>query len=146
MLEIIGFSLGTGLVVALSGYIWHTKVLKTIKHENNLYVDKCIKEALQKSRNVVRGQVAEELLPLFPDFPYVLSDCKFIGRPIDYIVFEGMSDKRDTKEGEITIVLADVKVNKSTRNPVQNAIKRAVEAGRIRFETWQVVDGNITKM
>jgi predicted Holliday junction resolvase-like endonuclease len=46
---------------------------------------------------------------LFPDFPYELSDCKFSGQPIDFIVFKNMSKVRDGEDAEIEIIIADVK-------------------------------------
>jgi predicted Holliday junction resolvase-like endonuclease len=66
-----------------------------------------------------------------------------MGQPIDYIVFKGMSDVRDLENGEISIIFADVKVNTSRNTKVQNAIKEAVKAGRVRFETWHVKDGKL---
>lgn len=95
-------------------------------------------EAIKKSKDVTRGQISEEFVPLFPDFPYNMSDCKFNAQPIDYIVFNGMSDVRSGKEVDIEIVFADVKTNTSKRSRVQNAIKKAILDKRVRFETWNI--------
>ena len=103
-------------------------------------------EAIMQSKAVTRGQVTEHMLPLFPGFPYTMSDVKFSAQPIDYLVFEGMSTFRDGKEAEISIILADVKVGSAQRTKVQNAIKKAVEEGRVRFETWTVDKDNKIKI
>lgn len=95
-------------------------------------------DAVAKSKAVTRGKISEEFIPLFPDFPYNMSDCKFSGSPIDFIVFNGMSEFRDNGTGEIQIIFADVKVNTAQRNKVQNAIKKAVENKNIKFETWKI--------
>lgn len=101
-------------------------------------------EAIQSSKNTLRGQINEEMLPLFPDFPYSLSDCKFSGAPIDYIVFENMSAIRDgDKNKELEIVIAEVKMNKAKTSVVQKAIKDAVDGGRVRFETWRIKDNKM---
>jgi hypothetical protein len=49
-----------------------------------------------------------------------------------------MSKVRDGEDAEIEIIIADVKVNKSKRTKVQNAIKKAIEDKNFRFETWQI--------
>lgn len=100
-------------------------------------------DAINKSKSVIRGAVSEEMIPLLKDFPYTLSDCKFSGQPIDYIVFNGMSTIRDIGKGDIEIIIADVKTGNATTSKVQNAIKKAVINKNIRFETWIVKDGLI---
>jgi predicted Holliday junction resolvase-like endonuclease len=144
MLELIGTAILTGILVFAGCYSFYISKTKEMELEKASEIDKAVQKALQQSRNVVRGQIAEELLPLFPDFPYVLSDCKFIGKPIDYIVFDGMSEKRDSNEGDVTVIFADVKVNKARRTKVQNEIRKAIIDGRFRFETWYVKDGQVT--
>lgn len=57
-----------------------------------------------------------------------------------------MSQYRDTGKGEIEVVLADVKFNNSRSSAVQNAIKEAVEAKRVRFEVWSVDKDNNLKI
>lgn len=112
--------------------------LKNIEKQYSEEISKARKDSVEKSKAVTRGKIAEEFIPLFPDFPYNLSDCKFSGQPIDFIVFKGMSDLRDGLNSEIEIILADVKVNKAQRTKIQNAIKKAVEEKRFKFETWKI--------
>lgn len=101
------------------------------------------KDSLKRSKSIIRGSVNEEILPLFSEFPYKISDLKLFGNPIDYVVFDGMSEFRDgNREKEISIIVADLKTGKASKTPVQNAIKRAIESGRIRFEEWRVDENN----
>lgn len=101
-------------------------------------------ESIRMSKSTIRGLINEEFIPLFPDFPYELSDCKFSGQPIDYIVFDGMSKLRDgDKLSKINIIIADVKVNNSKETMIQLAIKNAIENDRIRFETWNIKNNKI---
>lgn len=119
----------------------------TMKSNNKYYkekLEKVSKEAIAKSKAVIRGQVAEEIVPMFKNFPYTLSDLKFFGQPLDYIVFENMSAVRDGKEEEITIIFADVKSNTARNSKVQNAIKKAIVNKNIRFENWNIdLEGNL---
>jgi predicted Holliday junction resolvase-like endonuclease len=93
------------------------------------------KKSLSTQRSVIKGQLAEQLYPLAVDCPYTLSDMKFIGMPIDYIIFDGYTLCKDG-EGDIKeIIFADIKTGKATLSPHQRAIKDAVNAGRVRWET-----------
>ena len=109
-----------------------------IKHKEDIKKERAL--AVTKSKDVIRGNITQEFIPLFPDFPYNMSDIKFSGQPLDYLVFKNMTDFRNGKDIEIEIIFADVKTNKSQRNKVQNAIKKAIEEKRVKFETWTIVE------
>jgi predicted Holliday junction resolvase-like endonuclease len=55
-------------------------------HEANIRAD-----AILRSSAVIRGRVSEHLAP-FIRFPYNPRDARFIGSPIDMIVFNGLED------------------------------------------------------
>ena len=86
-------------------------------------------QAIEQSRSVLRGQVAEQLVPLTGGFPYDPSDARFLGHPIDYVVFEGLSGGE-----EVEVVLVEVKTGGARLSKREAAIRDAVEAGRVRFE------------
>lgn len=134
------------LVCIIALVLYFTKKIDKINQEHKKKITTERIEAIQQSKSVTRGQVTEHLLPLFPGFPYSMSDVKFSAQPIDYLVFEGMSAFRDGKDAQISIILADVKVGSAQRTKVQNAIKKAVEEGRVRFETWTVDKDNKIKI
>ena len=52
------------------------------------------KDAILRSRSVLGGHFSEQLAPYLPDFEYLPTECRFIGKPIDFIVFKGMDDKK----------------------------------------------------
>ena len=67
------------------------------------------KDAIEKSKAVITGKVTEHLIPYLPEFKYNPKDARFIGSPIDLIVFDGLDD------GELRkIVFVEVKSGKST--------------------------------
>lgn len=99
-------------------------------------------QSVRQSASTVRGQIAEQLAPLLPGFEYAPADSKFLGDPIDYVVFDGLSGARHG-EGDleaIEVVLLDVKHGKSELSKVQRAIARAVEAGRVRFRVVRIAE------
>ena len=87
------------------------------------------KNAVARSSSVILGQVAEKIAPLLPDFPYNYKDLTFLGKGIDYIVFNWLSHK-DVQE----IVFIEIKTGKSSLNANEKMIKKCIDAGRVRYE------------
>ncbi|OOW11132.1 Holliday junction resolvase-like protein [Acinetobacter sp. MF4640] len=98
------------------------------------------KRSVNTSRAVLKGKMAEQLAPIMPQFEYLPSDAKFLGDPVDYVVFDGYTDLRDG-EGrveDIEIILIDIKSGGARLTKGQVAIAQAIQAGRVRFETVRI--------
>ena len=95
------------------------------------------KDVADSSRYVLKGKIAEHMVPLLRDvFKCAPSDARFIGAPIDYLIFDGYTAVKDLNSDEpITVILADVKTGNARLNKTERRIKEAVEAGRVRWET-----------
>ena len=109
-----------------------------LEHQQSLVAAQ--KRSVNTSRAVLKGKMAEQLAPIMPEFQYLPSDAKFLGDPVDYVVFDGYSDFRDG-EGEaedIEVVLIDIKSGGARLTKGQQAIARAVQEGRVRFETIRI--------
>jgi predicted Holliday junction resolvase-like endonuclease len=107
------------------------------------------RESVERSRSSLKGQIAEQLAPLLPGFAYRPADARFLGDPVDYVVFDGYTEARDggggAGGGEMEIVILEVKQGGSALSATQKAIARAVEAGRVRFEICRVgEDGTVS--
>ena len=109
-----------------------------LKHQQNLI--QAQKKSVNTSRAVLKGKMAEQLAPILPEFPYLPSDAKFLGDPIDYIIFNGYTDLRDGagKVEDIEIILVDIKSGGARLTKGQLAIAEAIKQGRIRFETIRI--------
>ena len=82
-----------------------------------------------RSRSVVKGLVTEQMAPMLGDFPGDLSDARFLGSPIDYIVFDGLSDG-DVDE----IVFVEVKTHRGVNlTSSERAVRDAVNEKRVRW-------------
>lgn len=103
-------------------------------------IDRARAESLRQSASTLRGKFAEQLAPVLPGFEYAPSDCKFLGDPVDYVVFHGLTEARHGggDPEAIEVVLLDVKHGKSELSASQRAIARAVEAGRVRFRVVRI--------
>ena len=94
------------------------------------------KEVLNRSRNTIRGIATEHLAPLIQK-EYNAKDFRHLGDPVDYIVFDGLSDILDRKANVIVkVILLDVKTGNSRLNKVQRRIRDAIKEGRISFEVY----------
>ena len=91
------------------------------------------KEAILKSRAVLGGQFTENLAPYLPDFPYLPTECRFIGKPIDFIVFNGMDDKKINE-----IVFVEVKSGKAKLSSQEKNLKETIDKKKVRFEEYKV--------
>lgn len=94
-------------------------------------------DILARSRATLKGRVAEQIVPFLAEFKHNPSDARFIGSPIDYVIFDGYTDVKDRKaDRPITVILADVKTGKSADlTPEQRQIKAALEQKRVKWET-----------
>ena len=97
------------------------------------------KDAIMRSRAVLGGQFSEQLAPYLPDFPYLPTECRFIGKPIDLICFRGM-DEKDINE----VVFVEVKSGKAKLSSSEKKLKEAIEDKRVRWEEYRVPEG-VTK-
>jgi predicted Holliday junction resolvase-like endonuclease len=93
-------------------------------------------DAIRRSSAVVSGKVTEHLTPYLGVFPYNPKDARFLGAPIDLIVFDGMSDD-DLRQ----IVFLEVKTNTSTLSLRERRIRDAVQAGRVAWREFRVGGG-----
>src|SRR5450759_1073258 len=77
-------------------------------------------DAVDTSRVVIKGKIAEQIAPLLPGFreSYHPADARFIGSPIDYLIFHNMSKGADCDD-PIEIILLDVKTGNSQLTPLQ---------------------------
>ena len=109
-----------------------------LEHQQSLIAAQ--KRSVNTSRAVLKGKMAEQLAPIMPEFQYLPSDAKFLGDPVDYVVFDGYTDFRDG-EGDaedIEVVLIDIKSGGARLTKGQQAIARAVQEGLVRFETIRI--------
>lgn len=98
------------------------------------------KRSVNTSRAVLKGKMAEQFAPILPEFQYLPSDAKFLGDPVDYVVFDGYTNFRDGDgtADDIEVILLDIKSGGARLSKGQQAIAQAVREGRIRFETLRI--------
>jgi predicted Holliday junction resolvase-like endonuclease len=96
-------------------------------------VEKQRAEAIKQSRAVNRGLVAEQLAPHMAGFAYNPKDCHFVGKPVDYLVFDGL-DAGVLK----SIVFLEVKTGSSGMNARERQVRDAVQEARVSYEIFKL--------
>lgn len=91
------------------------------------------KDAVKRSRAVIGGQLSEQMAAFLPGFPGDPAEARFIGKPVDYICFNGLS--RGTVTG---ITFVEVKTGQSALSPVERTVRNAIESGQVRYEEYRI--------
>jgi predicted Holliday junction resolvase-like endonuclease len=119
---------------------------QAISHHEEL--DAARHDSIERSRVTLKGQMAEQMVTILREFPYLPADARFIGDPIDYVVFPGYTNVRDGEGDpeELEVVLLEIKQGSARLSTLQRAIGRAVAANRVRFEVGQVDGDGVLKV
>ena len=100
-----------------------------IQNENHFRQD-----AIKRSKAVIIGKVTEHVAPYFTDFPYNPKEVRFIGTPIDLIVFKNIESEDD----EVEVHFVEIKTNNSSLSLKQRLIRDAVYSGRVHWRELRI--------
>jgi predicted Holliday junction resolvase-like endonuclease len=90
-------------------------------------------DAVERSQAVTAGKVYEQLIPYLPAFPYNPRDVRFLGSPVDLVVFDGLS------EGTVRrVVFLEVKTGGAGLTPRERCVREAIEAGDVEWDELRV--------
>ncbi len=108
---------------------WQTETWQMMEEERG----KAVRDAVTQSRAVLGGKFTEQMAPYLPEFKYDPTEARFIGSPIDLIVFPGLS-RGEPEE----IVIMEIKTSRSAQlTPQQRKIRQLIEEGMVRWELLQ---------
>jgi predicted Holliday junction resolvase-like endonuclease len=112
----VNYVLGAVFVVLLF-LLWKARYTRAVRQD-----------AIQRSLAVTAGKVYEQLVPYLPDFPFNPKDVRFLGSPVDFVVFDGLSD------GQITrIVFVEVKTGAADLSTRERRVRDAVRDARVEW-------------
>ena len=78
------------LALAVAFLLWKARYTRAVRQD-----------AIQRSLAVTAGKVLEQLVPYLPAFPFNPKDVRFLGSPVDFVVFDGLSDGQEIKRQEV---------------------------------------------
>ncbi len=107
-----------GLLVALACFLaWKGRYTRTIRED-----------AILRSQAVITGRVSEQLLPFLPGFRFNPKDARFLGSPVDFVVFDGLD------EGALRRVLfVEVKTGDADLSARERQVRDAVLGGAVEW-------------
>jgi predicted Holliday junction resolvase-like endonuclease len=115
---------------------WEVKYTKELKEVKEMIqsAEKYMRhDAVKRSRRVLLGKLWEQVSPYIPKFPFKPSDMKFMGAPIDFIVFDGMGEK-DIKQ----VIFLEVKSGDSKLNAQEKKLKKIIEEKKVIWKQFNV--------
>jgi len=93
-------------------------------------IERASRQAVSQSRAVLGGKFTEQMAPFLPEFKYDPTEARFIGSPIDFVVFPGLSSG-DPKE----VVIVEVKSGQNCQlTASESKIQQLIEDGMVRWE------------
>jgi predicted Holliday junction resolvase-like endonuclease len=105
---------------------WLEVERQTLEQERS----KIRREAVTQSRAVLGGKFVEQMTPYLPEFKYDPTEARFIGSPIDMVVFPGLA-AGDPQE----IVIMEIKTGRSCQlTREERKIRQLIEEGMVRWE------------
>jgi predicted Holliday junction resolvase-like endonuclease len=90
-------------------------------------------DAVQRSLAVTAGKVHEQLIPYLPGFSFNPKDARFLGSPVDFVVFDGLA------EGNVRrVVFLEVKTGSSALSQRERQVRNVIDAREVEWELLHV--------
>lgn len=105
------------LLAALVFVVWKARYTRAVRLD-----------AVQRSLAVTTGKVFEQLVPYLPDFPFNPKDARFLGSPVDFVVFDGLSDGAVQR-----VVFVEVKTGDAGLSTRERRVRDAVQDGQVQW-------------
>ena len=100
---------------------------KALRKRKKLVTEKA--QITTKAVNV--GRNLEKILPIAQDFRWSVPDCKFLGDPIDLIVFNGLSVNKVN-----SLSFIEVKSGNASLNEHQKSIRDAIKDKKVSYRVF----------
>lgn len=126
LLLLAGLAIGAFLTF-LGALLWKATYTRTIRQD-----------AIGRSQATIAGLVHEQLLPILPGFPFNPKDARFLGSPVDLVIFDGLD------AGQLQrIVFLEVKTGGAVLSGRERQLRDVVRAGKVSWQEMRApVKGN----
>ena len=121
---LVGIAIGI-TIAWLYFLVWKLRYSATIRED-----------AVQRSLAVTAGKVHEQLVPYLPEFAFNPKDARFLGSPVDLIVFDGLA------AGDVRrIVFLEVKTGGASLTARERQVRDVVEAREVAWAELRLTRG-----
>src|SRR2546421_907245 len=123
LLLVLILGIGIGVLLAVL-YVQHWKAR---------YTRAIRQDAVLRSQAVTVGKVHEQLIPYLPEFGFNPKDARFLGSPVDLVVFDGLDD------GELQrVVFLEIKTGGSALTGRERQGRDVVRARQVEWEELRI--------
>ena len=121
---LVGIAIGI-TIAWLYFLVWKLRYSATIRED-----------AVQRSLAVTAGKVHEQLVPYLPEFGFNPKDARFLGSPVDLIVFDGLA------AGDVRrIVFLEVKTGGASLTARERQVRDVVESREVVWAELRLTRG-----
>src|SRR5882672_8966507 len=92
------------------------------------YSAKIREDAVQRSLAVTAGKVHEQLVPYLPEFGFNPKDARFLGSPVDLVVFDGLAAGAVRR-----VVFLEVKTGGAPLTARERQVRTVIEAREVAW-------------
>src|SRR2546428_5040657 len=111
---------------------WRYRFENKFKEWVEKYEKKIRTDAISRSARTLSGKTLEKLIPFLEKFDHDPHDVRWLGDPIDLVIFDGVSAESSPKQ----IVFLEVKSGGGKLSKKQERIKELVEKKKVRWEEF----------
>lgn len=117
---LVSVALGTALGALLTlvyFLLWRARYIREARHD-----------AVVRSHAVIAGKVQEQLVPFLPGFGFSPKDARFLGSPVDLVVFDGL-DAGTLRR----VVFLEVKTGGASLTTRERQLRTAIAEKRVEW-------------
>jgi len=133
------FELISLLLLVIVAYLLYKNLEWRFKFEERVrkYIEEREEEirrdAIERSSKILSGKALEKFIPLLKNFSHSPHDVRWLGDPIDLVIFDGASENNPRK-----ITFLEIKSGKSELTEKQKKIKQIIKEGKVFWEEIKV--------
>jgi predicted Holliday junction resolvase-like endonuclease len=104
-----------------------------IQYWKSQYTTMIREDAVHRSQAITAGKVHEQLIPYLPVFPYNPKDVRFLGSPVDLVVFDGLAAGCVER-----IVFLEVKTGGAGLTQRERSVRDAIQDGQVEWAELRI--------
>jgi predicted Holliday junction resolvase-like endonuclease len=117
---------------------WKIKFEKEVEDFIEVREQGIRQDAIARSARTLSGKTLEKFVPFLEDFPYDPHDVRWLGDPVDLVVFDGYSKNKESGSGIKQIVFCEVKSGGSKLSEIQKKLRSLVEQKKVKWEEFRI--------
>ena len=121
------FGLGAGIAI---GFLFAWVYFLTWKYK---YSASIRQDAVQRSQAITAGKMYEQLIPYLPAFPFNPKDVRFLGSPVDLVVFDGLAEGRLRR-----VLFLEVKTGGAGLTNRERSVRDIIQAREVEWAELRI--------